>query len=203
MPGKPAALSHPIRPEFTMQRSQIDDRLVNDSTRISQIIVGAMVLGVVMFLAVVLLQFGARQPDHQAGASRVSYLAAALFVGGVCLSWFVPRQMVNAQVAKLAKSDRPEKPTSATKPAGVDQDSAKLLPLFQTKTIIANVLLEAPAFFATHAYMFERQWFTLAIAIAAVVLMLTTLPTRGRVKDWLQSQQDRIDGIRQFRGSTF
>ncbi len=186
-----------------MQRSQIDDRLVDDSTRISQIIVVAMVLGVVMFLAVVLLQFSALQPDHQAQASTISYLAAALFVGGVCLSLIVPRQMVDAQVAKLAGGGRPEQPTTATRPAGVDQDSAKLLPLFQTKTIIANVLLEGPAFFATYAYMFERQWFTLAIAIAAVALMLTTLPTRARVRGWLQSQQDRIDGIRQFGGPTF
>jgi hypothetical protein len=33
--------------------------------------------------------------------------------------------------------------------------------------------------------------------------MLMTFPTRSMVRDWLESQQDRIDGIRQFGGSTF
>jgi hypothetical protein len=186
-----------------MQRSQIDDRLVNDSVRISQIIVAAMVAGVIMFLGVVLFGLVKRQPEGPIQASSISYLAVAIFAGGVLLSLIVPKQMVNAQVTKLA-ADGLQYQSGPTKAhSAVDQDLVKLMPLFQSKTIVANAVLEGPAFFATYAYMFERQPFALAIVVAAVALMLMTFPTRSKVRDWLESQQDRIDGIRQFGGSTF
>ena len=80
-------------------------------------------------------------------------------------------------------------------------DGGKLLAVFQTRSIIAGALLEGPAFLAGVAYMTERQAAALGIVACAVLLMLITFPTHGRVQAWLEKQQQSIDTTRQFGGT--
>ena len=180
-----------------MQQQQIDDRLASDTVRISQIIVGAMISGVLVFLAVVL--FGiVQQPKLDLPQLLFSYAAIAVLAVALLLSFAIPSWMVKTRVELIA-ADRSEEISKGPPPAAVvKQDLTRLLTLYQSKTIVANAVLEASAFFATYAYMWERQLFTIGLIVVSIAAMLGTMPTRSRVRSWLQTQQDRIDGMRQF-----
>jgi hypothetical protein len=111
--------------------------------------------------------------------------------------WAVlPAWTARAQVARVAAGTWTYGPGAADGGAYAT-DADKLLAVFQSRCVMASALLEGPGFFAGIAYLLEGQPFALGVTAAAVLLMLATFPTRGRVERWLEVQQARVDEMRQ------
>ncbi|HKI21044.1 MAG TPA: hypothetical protein VKA15_24340, partial [Isosphaeraceae bacterium] len=156
--------------------------------RTCQIIVGALIMGVVTFLAIALFvtQVGVNPaqalPGEGAGGAAIAaagnsslpvitYLAVAVGLMDLVLSFVVPKMNADRARRQMAL----EGPSAITKggptepkqlyPAGY---TGKLAPIYHTQLIIGAALLEGAAFFATIAYLVERN--PLALATAIVLL---------------------------------
>ncbi len=185
--------------------------------RTCQIIVGALIMGVMTFLAIVLfaipplLNPAPAFPGEGAGGaaiaapgnsslSVISYLAVAVGLMDLVLSFVVPRMNADRARRQMAL----EGPTAITKggpsepkqlyPAGY---TGKLAQLYQTQLIIGSALLEGAAFFATIAYMLERNPLALATAIVLLGTLAARFPTSDRVNAWLDRQLGLLQEERQ------
>jgi hypothetical protein len=179
------------------------DKLLDPRLRVIQIIVGALIAGVLVFTGFVLV----RGPDNQAPipngqAPILSYAAFGVFAAALLIWAIVPNGLAGREVAKIATGTWTAPTGQTISPDAFGTDLAKLFAVLQTKTIIAGALLEGPAFMADGAYMIERQLPTLGVVACAVLLMLITFPTRKRVQQWLEKQQKYIDESRQFGESS-
>ena len=168
--------------------------------RVCQIIVGALVMGVVTFLVIVVVflpRFDGGGPDAaQAGRADapqaapatelpiITDVALALGASVLVLSFVIPQVAVTQARGQIAKGTAP-KPAKAA-----EEDTASLLPVYQTRLIIGSALLEGGAFFATIAYMLERKPMALAAAGVLLGVLLTRLPTALRLRGWLDRQTE-------------
>ena len=181
-----------------------DTQRLDIHLRITRIIVGAMMMGIVSFLAIAvfLVQQGAPNPNQQ---DVLSAMAAAVFAIMFVLWWTLPDVLVKNQVQRIAAGTwTPGKDprTGEVIPAGVyPNDAAKLLSVNQTRALIAAALLEGAAFLGCIAYLIERHIVVLAIPGSVIALMVLTFPARDRVERWLEVQQTRINDRRSERGA--
>lgn len=145
-------------------------------TRVLQIIVSSLVLGV-LALAGFLVFSGALQPPPKPGfLSQLSIVMAAI---NVALHAIIPSIVERAALANQSVG------------AGVPQ----LLTIFQTRTIIAAALLEGAALFATVTVMIEHQSWVLVVTGVLLLLLILQIPTRTRVEQWLEARlMDRDAG---------
>jgi hypothetical protein len=165
--------------------------------RVSQIIVGALVLGCVSFLGIVLAIGGpAVQQAGDAGPTLLlSYMALVFLVADIIARLIVPRLMIRAGRHSIAcgtfampifdQSSAAQARREAFEQMG---DAGRLLMLFQTKTIIAGAILEGATFFLLIAYMIERYTPVLVIAVAMIVAIAAHIPTSRGVIDWIEDQ---------------
>ena len=152
---------------------------VDSLTRTCQIIVAALIMGVLTFLAMtifVIPDLGNPAPT----APLLTYLAVGLGLAGLVMSYVVPNLVTTnsrRQIARrtpLAKQPGKDISPSPTTPAD------KLEPLSQVylnQLIIGAALNEGMAFFAAIAYMVERN--PIALGVAAVLLgaLIVRFPT--------------------------
>jgi len=194
-----------------MNDSNADGKLLDARIRVVQIIVGALMAGVVVFAGYVIFCAPTNQaagpaagapaaPVAAAPTPVLSIAAVAIFAAALLMWAIVPNRLADAQVAKIAAGTWTPQASESGPPRAMT-DSEKLLAVFTTKATIAAALLEGPAFLGSAAYMIERHAFTLGVAAWAVALMVITFPTRDRVVGWLEKQQAFIDETRQFGGS--
>jgi len=194
-----------------MNDPNADGKLLDARIRVVQIIVGALIAGVVVFAGFVIFSKPANQGPGPAAAAPaapaaaaptpvLSLAAIAVFAAALLIWSIVPSRLADVQVAKIAAGTWTP-PTSESGPPRAMSDSEKLLAVFTTKATIAAALLEGPAFLGSAAYMIETHAFALGVVACAVALMVITFPTRGRVYGWLEKQQAFIDETRQFGGS--
>ena len=178
--------------------SATDD--VQATTRTSQIIVGSLIQGVVLFMAIVLIFL---KPDGEQPAAPetpvITYLAVALGASVLVASFVVPKLVVDAGLRGYVKAGA--SPASTTGDAGPKQvkpavASYELLPLFQTQLIIGAALAEGGAFFATIAYMLEHQYLVLGVAGALLAVLVSRFPTVDRVNVWLDEKLNRLNEMR-------
>lgn len=179
--------------------SSPDDMLPPKRLRVMQIIAGALLLGVLTFLAIALFLVSGR-PQGAAGGTAdglpvISVLAVMLLVVDAPLAFVVPSFLMRSAVRRIASGAWQAPPGSD--PAAFASDAAKLLTVRQTALIIGLALLEGVAFFACIAYLLEAQPFVLAVVLVAVALMLVNFPTEGRVRAWLERQADLLAELRQ------
>jgi len=160
--------------------------------RTAQIIVGALVMGVLTFGVVVVsgLAGGGGAQGNTLTLLAVGFAAAALVL---CL--LVPNLFASAQRRKIAAGTWGS--TSAPGPAP-DSDAGKLAMLYQTKLIIGAAMLEGGCFLGLVAYMLERQWPSLAMAGVLLLALIAHLPTYGRVEAWIEDQLRRVQEDRRF-----
>ena len=183
--------------EATMGEADTDDELTSARVRVAQMVVAGLLAGVLMFAGIVVFLVRQRGEGFSPpeGMPVISYAAVALFALELAVWKFLPDQIANNQAGKIARGTWTPGPGV---PATVfATDTAKLLSVFQTKTVVANALLEAVALLGCVAHLLEGRLFVLAVVGGAVVLMLVTLPTRDNVAQWLAERQDRIREIRQ------
>ena len=173
--------------------------------RICQVIVGALVMGVVTFLVMVVLIIprfdgGAPVQPQPAGAADIgpatalpiiTYMALAMGAAVLGLSFVIPQVAVSQARRQIAKGTAPKPGKTA------EEDATSLLPIYQTQLIIGAALLEGGAFFATIAYMLERKPLALAAAGVLLAVLLTRFPTVDRVRGWLDRQMDVLQEERQ------
>ncbi|MGA2703274.1 MAG: hypothetical protein ABSH35_19540 [Isosphaeraceae bacterium] len=185
--------------------------------RTCQIIVGAMIMGVATFLAIALfvtqvaVNPAPAPPGGGAGGAAIAapgdsslpvitYLAVASGLIVLVLSFVVPkiniararRQIALAGPIATTEGVPPE--PKQLYPAGY---TGKLAQLYQTQLIIGAAMLEGAAFFATIAYMLERNPIALATAIVLLGALVARFPTSDRVNAWLDRQLGLLQEERQ------
>jgi hypothetical protein len=74
----------------------------------------------------------------------------------------------------------------------IDQDAVMLAAIYQTQCIIGRAILEGAAFFASIAYMLERNHIALGVAGVMVGFLLSRFPMKDRVITWIEHQQERL-----------
>jgi hypothetical protein len=137
-----------------------------------QIINGALVMGVVVFLAFVLLTTQGQQPQPPQG----TYYALGFLTLGIVISLAIRMPINRHQLKNVAQnySDRDS-----------DEVFLALAPTYQTERIVKLAIIEGGAFYNIFTYMQERVWWSLAAAGVAILLMLTGFPTRSTIDAWI------------------
>ncbi len=198
--------------------SMTDPDALQPFIRTCQIIVGALVMGVLVFLVITLfltqvVMNPAPAPGEVAGVPAmpapggsslpvITLVAVAMGVMNLALSFVVPKLTVTQGRRKIAQ----EKPDSVAKtdlnPSGPKQlypagYTGKLAQLYQTQLIIGSALLEAAAFFATVAYLVERSPIALLTALVLLGVLITRFPSSNQVNNWLDRQLELLQDERQ------
>jgi hypothetical protein len=160
-----------------------------------QIIVGALALGIVNFMLVIVIAFRPPAPQNPIGQSLLTYMAVGGAVLAVMASIFIPFLLAG-----------PMRKSSLDAPAGLraigSKDEANIGPLaqmYQTLLIIKCVLIEGAAFFSLVAYIIEGQTTALATAGVLLLVLLAHFPTRSRMEAWIESELVVSEQMRQLR----
>ena len=153
----------------TDPRSSQTESLILAQTRVLQIVVGALVIGVSIFAGYVILSGTLQKPPQGAMLSTVAVGFGALMV---VMHFVVPGVIERAALANQA--------------IGADRES--LVRVYFTRTIIAAALLEGAAFMSLVAVMNEHQPWVLGVTAVILVFMLMQIPSRTRIEHWLESK---------------
>jgi hypothetical protein len=194
-----------------------DPDALQPTIRTCQIIIGAMIMGVVTLLAITLFvtQVGVNPapalPGEGAGGAAIAapgdsslpvitYLAVASGLIVLVLSFVVPK----VNVAQARRRMALEGPTATTEVGPSEPKqlypasyTGKLALIYQTQLIIGAGMREGAAFFATIAYMVERNPLALATAIVLLGALAARFPTADRINAWLDRQLGLLQEERQ------
>ncbi len=158
-----------------------------------QIIVIALTMGLVFFLAIVCFAGPAFNLGGAFGGLPV------LTVMGLALAAIelVARTVVVAVMAAAARRKLLRGEPIAGSDAAVSE-AAQLVSLYQTRMIVSAACLEGGAFFLLIAYMLERSPFALVAAFGLILGVALHFPTRPRVAKFVGRQMSLIEEERQF-----
>jgi hypothetical protein len=137
--------------------------------RVLQIIVFAMVSGVVIFGGFLIVTGSLQKPPE---GTLLSYAAVGFSFVALVLHVVIPAAIERAAIANQPVGSGPE----------------ALLGVYFTRTIIAAALLEGAAFLTLVAVMIEHQPWILGATAVLIVLMLLQFPSRTRMEHWLESR---------------
>lgn len=171
-----------------------------------QLIVGALVMGALMFLGIVLflVHFGAA-PKGMAGEPQflLSYLLVAFSLASLGARIFVPPMIVSAARRRIREGIWRPNP-SGTVPIAAQEflertgDAGRLWYVLLTRTLVAAAILEGVAFFACIAYMLEHSYLSLAIAMTFIAALALHVPTQSGVIHWIEEQLRLLEEERQI-----
>jgi hypothetical protein len=178
-----------------------DPGVVVTTTRRLQIIVGALLLGLVSFLVVILAVVPAPKPPAPLAPGEgggpteplpvLTVTAYTFAVILVPLSLVVPKLLSDAQRSKIAAGNRsPDAP-------GPADDVSRLALVYQARKIVGAAMTEGAAFLALVAYMIERNSVALGLSLALIVCVALRFPTRAAVASWIDGQLELIRQERQ------
>ncbi len=186
---------------------------LSPQNRILQIIAGALVFGLVMFLSIVLLitKFHlftpdarpprpAPAPNAQVGnvlpvISVVAFVMAAITLP---LSLVVPGIVAESACKQIADGTWEPGQGRGAPPINTKSlsDVMKLAMVNQMRTIIALALVQSAGFFAVIAYLLEGKLYVLGLAVFLIVLQVLRFPTRGKIESWIDDRLGRIEELR-------
>jgi hypothetical protein len=172
--------------------------LLTGRVRAMQLIIVAMAMGVLAFLAVAFFvhtRVGAVDKTHKlhlVTPIALGYGIVAL-IGGPMLAG----AMVTKGRRRLAQ-DHATAPPDAGRASGFGGDAAdgravKLASLLVTKTILSGAIYEGAALFLGVAYLLNRGFLTAGCSLIMVAAILMQLPTRDRVGRWIEEQLRQIE----------
>jgi hypothetical protein len=174
-----------------------DSAVIDQTTRVLQIIVFALVTGLVTFLGVVLFLHAQPKPARNPGAVLpvITVVAFTIAVVLAPLSLIIPRLVSDAARKQIAAG----KWAPGNAPAGVTAttDAGRLAVVYQTQKIIGAAMTEGPAFLALIAYMLESTSAALGLALFLIVGVALRFPQRAQVQQWIDDQLGRLDMDRQ------
>jgi hypothetical protein len=189
--------------------TESDEALIGRVARQSQIIVGALITGVVIFLGIATVvdvtPFPPPRPGAGAGAGGVmgapreldagqllTWLAVGSAALSLPLSFIVPNLIVKQNRRAIAAGKWPLSQTSFNSSAATDSDTGKLATVYSTQLILGAALIEGAAFFAGVTYLLTKNPIVLGVAILLVVVMVLRLPTAHRVTLWISKQEEML-----------
>ncbi len=140
--------------------------------RISQIIAGALILGVVIFACVAFVI----AKGEPAKSPVIALMGAGMAVMMVVARYIVPTALVSGGKAQL-------------KQVGETEQRSLLAGFYQTKMIVGMALLEGAAFFNLIAYISERQLWSYGIVAFLLGVMAISFPSQGQFESWAEEMQ--------------
>lgn len=169
---------------------------IDRRVRIAQIIVLAMVAGIVLFSTIILTIPGLRRsPVSEKQAKVLTYTSAT--VGGLALVAAPLHAAVLTSLArrKIGRSPQsgPREKTPFSSPTPLQGDADSLANLYVGKTIISAAFYEGAALFLCVAYMMTRNPALLVFAAVLLAALLWQLPTVDRARRWIEGQSRRIE----------
>ena len=140
--------------------------------RISQIIAGALIAGVVMFACVAF--FVAKGEPTK--SPMLALIGAGMAAMAVVVRFIVPTIIVNAGKARL-------------KEATAADVMIQLAGLYQTKMIVGMAVLEGAAFVSLIAYISEKQFWSYGVVAFLVGVMAISFPSQGQFESWAEEMK--------------
>jgi hypothetical protein len=175
---------------------------ISQITRVLQIIVVALVAGLVMFLGVVVVMRQASPPKPQGGIAPPSpilaYLAYAIAAGGLAASILVPKLITDSQRRSIARGTWKPQQTSQGAWLNPFGDAMRLASVYQNQKIIGAALNEGPAFFALIVYLLSGETIVLLVTLGLIAGVAARFPTQSGVERWIEVQLERLNLERQF-----
>ncbi len=178
------------------------DSMADARVRTLQIIVTALALGVMLFLALVLFLGLGKEMRVDDRQPIITYVALACglaaFVAGPVVSFFVAIASRGKLAAGLGRPDAPA-PTPAD-PSAEQRLKERIMGIFVAKIIIAAAIFEGAALFRCVAYMLDGNRLSAILAAILTAAILMEIPSRDRAKRWLVDQrrlveQDRVSSV--------
>lgn len=169
-----------------------------------QIVVGALITGVLIFMGVAIVIGQTSPPPRSAGSGPPIFL---YFGAGMIALIFVTRSVVLNAMARSALHGIARgtwQPLQGRMPLPPDEaaflaqngDAGKLLQLYRMKSIVGAALYESPAFFLIIAYIVERRVESLALAVVPLAALALQMPTATGVDHWVSEQLQSIEQMR-------
>ncbi len=156
-----------------------------------QVITAAMVLGVVIFAAVVAFLLVQQRPQQGNGDNETAVISAlgavavVMLLAGVAASLVVPGVVARASATKTKW-----RPPSAGSGAEDDPpDDMALIKVYQAAHIVRMALLEGPTMLLCIAAFLEANWLYLGLALIPLIAMAAAFPTQERLRTWLETQR--------------
>ena len=194
-----------------MSLPEEDASAIDRATRTLQIIVGALVMGLVVFLVITLFVHpeskpvatapagmpAQSQPEAQAPVLPV-ITVAAFTVAVVCLplALVVPRLAADSARKQIAAGKWNPAKVYGGKPLPTS-DAGRLTLVYQTQKITSVAMVEGPACLALIAYMLERNTVALGLGLFLIAAVAVQFPQRARVQQGIDDQLGRLDMDRQ------
>jgi len=152
--------------------------------RVMQIIAGALMMGVITFLGVVLV-ITKGDVLGQGNPGIVTFIATG-FAGLMIVNHLViPGLVMKAQLNQLKFQDFGQQ--------DAESKVASLLGIYRTRLIMTLALLEAAAFFNLVSVIIENHLLSLSAAIVLLGLMAVRFPTRTKVSWWVQDKLSELN----------
>lgn len=148
--------------------------------RAAQIICGAMVMGILIFMVIALSSPGDGKRVGAGPLPMVSMVGLGAAVVNFLLQFIIPGIVASFQINKL-------------KVEAVADRSADLFSIFQIRMIIRLALLEGASLFNLIGYMVERQWWTIAIVALLLTNMILCFPTLNQFDSWADDVRRTIE----------
>jgi hypothetical protein len=153
-------------------------------TRLLQIIIFSLVMGATAFLVVVLVVPAPERLNETLVWPGVGFGVLQLVLAAV-----VPQIILRKQRQAAVSGPTPI------------SEVGSLVAGIQVRRIIAGALLEGAAFFNLVAYMQGRQVVSLAMAGALIAGLVTLIPLRSLVEQWVETEVRTIRELRQLEGA--
>jgi uncharacterized membrane protein (DUF485 family) len=155
-------------------------------TRVLQIIMFALAMGVASYLAVTLATAdGPLDPNPEITYGGIMFAIVGIVVGFVLNAVIAGKQ--RQQLAATAESGDE---------SGLSRDAGALLGGYQTRRIIQGALLEGPAFLNIFAYQQARETYSLAIVGLLLAGLVMLIPLRPLVERWLENELREVRELR-------
>ncbi|HUU82368.1 MAG TPA: hypothetical protein VM243_02585 [Phycisphaerae bacterium] len=179
--------------------------------RVLQIIVGAMIAGVVALLVIALLigpQMESPAGDADGAPPRtpvITYVAVACAAAMLVASLVLPQLLTVVGRRRIAAGAHSSRRTGQGGPMFTPAffkrtgDAGRLCAVLFMSTIIGAAMLEGGALLGGVAYLVEGQQFALIAAVVLLFVLLLRFPTRSRAERWISEQAERIQQERAFR----
>jgi hypothetical protein len=163
------------------------DALASRRVRSIQVIILALVLGIVALLAIAVFLRAGGGLNRPVGPPVLSYVAFVFAAVGLVSSAFVPELFVSISRRKLARA--------ADAPSSLDEKA--LWQIYSSRAVIGGALAQGTAFLNLIAFMVEGNILCVALTLVALAFIALRFPSVEKATDWIEHQRQVIADQRQ------
>jgi hypothetical protein len=169
-----------------------DQGAIKPLARNAQIVIGAQIVGVLIFLAIAyFIDVG---PDAQ--IPFLNYVVFAVSAVALPLSFILPGVVATRQRKAIAKGIQSTAAGAGRLPIfgpETEKMQASSLPMgYMQQLIIGAALNEGAAFLAVVAYLIEKDPVLLGLAVVLILGQVARFPTVSRIEHWIEEQQQKL-----------